>query len=133
MRRIVGGIIGLLLCWQMNAQQDLSWEELQKQYEYPQWYTDARFGIWVTIGPQSQPELGGGWYARHMFMEDVGSQQFGKNAYAYHKKTYGPQSEKGYTEVIHQWKAEKLNTDELVKYFKSLGAKYIVVHRNPRN
>lgn len=130
MRRIVGGIIGLLLCWQMNAQQDLSWEELQKQYEYPQWYTDARFGIWVTIGPQSQPELGGGWYARHMFMEDVGSQQFGKNAYAYHKKIYGPQSEKGYTEVIHQWKAEKLNTDELVKYFKSLGAKYIVVHAN---
>lgn len=129
-RKTIVGIIGLLVCWQINAQQDLSWEKLEQQYQFPQWYTDARFGIWVTIGPQSQPELGGGWYARHMFMEDVGSQQFGKNAYAYHRKTYGPQSEKGYTEVIHQWKAEKLNTDELVNYFKSLGARYIVVHAN---
>lgn len=107
-----------------------TWEELQKQYEFPRWYTEARFGIWVTIGPQSQPEMGGGWYARHMFMENVGSQQFGRNAYDYHRKTYGPQSEKGYTEVIHQWKADKLDTDALVEYFKSLGAKYIVVHAN---
>lgn len=128
--RLLLGLICFLFGKQLMAQQDLSWEQLEQQYQFPQWYTDARFGIWVTIGPQSQPELGGGWYARHMFMEDVGSQQFGKNAYNYHRKTYGPQSEKGYTEVIHQWRAEKLNTDELVKYFKSLGAKYIVVHAN---
>ncbi|MGN0229859.1 MAG: alpha-L-fucosidase [Muribaculaceae bacterium] len=125
--------MGIILCLtggKIFAQEELSWEELQQQYQFPKWYTDARFGIWITIGPQSQPELGGGWYARHMFMEDVGGQQFGKNAYAYHKKTYGPQSQKGYTEVINQWKAEKLDTDYLVKYFKSLGAKYIVVHAN---
>ena len=61
---------------------DLSWEELQKLYKFPEWYTKARFGIWVTVGPQSVPRLGGGWYARHMFMQDVGSQQFGRNAYA---------------------------------------------------
>lgn len=109
---------------------DLSWEELQKQYKFPKWYTEARFGIWATIGPQSLPRLGGGWYARHMFMQDVGSQKFGRNAYTYHLKTFGPQSQKGYTEVIHQWKAERLNTDELVSYFKSIGAKYIVVHAN---
>ena len=112
--RLLLGLICFLFGEQLMAQQDLSWEQLEQQYQFPQWYTDARFGIWVTIGPQSQPELGGGWYARHMFMEDVGSQQFGKNAYNYHRKTYGPQSEKGYTEVIHQWRAEKLNTDELV-------------------
>lgn len=111
-------------------QSDLSWEELQAQYRFPEWYTTARFGIWATIGPQSVPRLGGGWYARHMFMEDVGSQQFGRNAYAYHRKTFGPQSQQGYIEVIHQWKAERLNTDALVSYFKSLGAKYIVVHAN---
>ena len=109
---------------------DLSWEELQKLYKFPEWYTKARFGIWVTVGPQSVPRLGGGWYARHMFMQDVGSQQFGRNAYAYHLKTFGPQSQKGYIEVIHQWKAERLDTDKLTKYFKSLGAKYLVVHAN---
>ncbi|WP_455673882.1 alpha-L-fucosidase [Phocaeicola sp.] len=118
------------LCSFGQTKHDLSWEELQEQYELPQWYTDARFGIWATIGPQSQPRLGGGWYARHMFMEDVQGQTFGRNAYSYHKKTYGPQSQLGYTEVIRQWKAEHLDTDALVKYFKGLGAKYIIVHAN---
>ena len=113
-----------------HPEQDLSWDELQKEYQFPEWYTEARFGIWATIGPQSVPRLGGGWYARHMFMQDVGSQTFGRNAYAYHLKVFGPQSQKGYTEVIHQWKAERLNTDSLVAYFKSLGARYLVVHAN---
>lgn len=113
-----------------HPKQDLSWDELQKEYQFPEWYTEARFGIWATIGPQSVPRLGGGWYARHMFMQDVGSQTFGRNAYAYHLKVFGPQSQKGYTEVIHQWKAERLNTDSLVAYFKSLGARYLVVHAN---
>lgn len=113
-----------------QSDNDLSWEELQKQYEFPKWYTEARFGIWATVGPKSVPRLGGGWYARHMFMEDVGGQQFGRNAYDYHRKTFGPQSQRGYTEVIHRWKAEHLDTEALVKYFKSLGAKYIVVHAN---
>lgn len=116
---------------QLFAQkEELSWEDLNAQYQFPEWYTEARFGIWATIGPQSVPRLGGGWYARHMFMENIGSQKFGRNAYSYHRKQYGPQSERGYTEVIRRWKAERLNTDELVKYFKSLGAKYIVVHAN---
>lgn len=67
--RLLLGLICFLFGEQLMAQQDLSWEQLEQQYQFPQWYTDARFGIWVTIGPQSQPELGGGWYARHMFME----------------------------------------------------------------
>ncbi|MDE6181041.1 MAG: alpha-L-fucosidase [Phocaeicola sp.] len=113
-----------------SQEKELSWEELQAQYEFPEWYTNARFGIWATIGPQSQPRMGGGWYARHMFQQDVGGQTFGRNAYTYHVKTYGHPSQRGYTEVINQWKAEHLNTDALVAYFKSLGAKYIVVHAN---
>lgn len=83
-------------------QKELSWEELQQRYQFPKWYTDARFGVWATVGPQSVPRLGGGWYARHMFMEDVGGQTFGRNAYDCHLKTFGPQSQKGYMEVINQ-------------------------------
>jgi len=61
--------------------QDLSWEALSAQYEVPKWFTDARFGIWVHWGAQSVPEYGGGWYARHMYMQDVGKETFGKNAF----------------------------------------------------
>lgn len=104
-----------------------SWEELKAQYEFPQWYTQARFGIWCHWGAQTQPEEGGGWYARHMYMQDVGGETFGKNAYPYHLKKYGHPSEVGYKEVINSWKAEHLNTDSLMNYFKEIGAKYFMI------
>jgi alpha-L-fucosidase len=113
-----------------SQSKDMSWEQLQKEYKFPEWYTKARFGIWVHWGAQTQPKMGGGWYARHMYMQDVGNQKWGKNAYSYHLKTYGHPSEKGYMEVLNDWKAEKLNTDFLVEYFKSVGAKYFVALAN---
>lgn len=106
---------------------ELSWEALGKQYEIPKWFTDARFGIWVHWGAQTVPEYGGGWYARHMYMQDVGKETFGKNAYPYHLKTFGHPSEVGYKDVANAWKAENLDTDKLLKYFtEDLGAKYFM-------
>ena len=77
------------------SDEGLSWEELREQYEIPEWYKEAKFGIWTHWGAQSEPEYGGGWYARHMYMEDVGDQTWGKEAYPYHLKTYGHPSEIG--------------------------------------
>jgi alpha-L-fucosidase len=113
-----------------SQQKELSWEELRDQYEFPSWYTEARFGIWVHWGAQTEPLKGGGWYARHMYMQDVGRETWGKDAYEYHCKTYGHPSKIGYKDVIHEWKAENLDTDALLKYFKSLGAKYFVALAN---
>jgi len=113
-----------------SQKKELSWEELTDQYEFPEWYTEARFGIWAHWGAQTEPEMGGGWYARHMYMQDVGKQQWGKNAYPYHVKTYGHPSEKGFKDVIHEWKAENLDTDALMQYFKKIGAKYFVILAN---
>lgn len=121
---------GVLIATCFSQETELTWEELREQYEFPKWYTEARFGIWVHWGAQTQPEKGGGWYARHMYMQDVGKQMWGKNAYSYHNKTYGHPSEKGYKDVIHEWKAENLDTDALMKYFKGLGAKYFVAMAN---
>jgi len=104
-----------------------SWEELKKGYEFPAWYTEARFGIWLHWGGQSQPDNGGGWYARHMYMQDVGGQTFGKDAYANQLKQYGHPSKFGYKEVLQSWKAEKLDPNALMKYFKEMGAKYFMV------
>lgn len=110
-----------------SQNEELSWDELSKQYEIPKWFAEARFGVWVHWGAQTVPEYGGGWYARHMYMQDVGKETFGKNAYPYHVKTYGHPSEVGYKDVIHEWKAENLDTDNLLKYFtEDLGAKYFM-------
>lgn len=118
----------LFISIKSNSQdKELSWKELSEQYKVPKWYTDARFGVWVHWGAQTVPEYGGGWYARHMYMQDVGRETFGENAYPYHLKNFGHPSEVGYKDVIHQWKAENLDTDQLLKYFtQDLGAKYFM-------
>lgn len=122
----------LVLCGNTVLAQDreLTWEELREEFECPTWFEEAGFGIWVHWGAQTQPEKGGGWYARHMYQQDVGTQLWGKNAYEYHCKTYGHPSEIGYKDVINEWKAEKLDTDYLIKYFKSIGAKYFMALAN---
>jgi alpha-L-fucosidase len=40
-----------------------TWESLS-QYQCPEWFRDAKFGIWAHLGPQCQPGAGD-WYARH--------------------------------------------------------------------
>lgn len=109
---------------------DLSWEELRGRFTCPKWFEEARFGIWLHWGAQSQPAQGGGWYARHMYMPDVKNESWGKNAYPYHCKTYGHPSVKGFKDVIHAWKAENLDADSLMAYFKQLGAKYFYIMAN---
>ncbi|MBO9619232.1 MAG: alpha-L-fucosidase [Niabella sp.] len=121
-------VLIILLSVPANAQKkEPSWNDLKKDYQFPAWYTEARFGIWLHWGGQSQPDNGGGWYARHMYMQDVGGETFGKDAYANQLKQYGHPSKFGYKEVLHSWKAEKLNPDALMKYFKELGAKYFMI------
>jgi len=109
----------------------LNWEELSAVYKCPAWYADAKLGIWTHWGPQAHPLRGGGWYARHMYMQDVGNEEWGKDAYAYHNERFGHPSEVGYKDVLNDWKTPNLDTDALLKYFKEkLGARYFVAMAN---
>ncbi|MBD0833372.1 alpha-L-fucosidase [Aestuariibaculum sediminum] len=109
---------------------DLGIDQIREKFECPAWFKDAGFGIWLHWGAQTEPEIGGGWYARHMYMQDVGKETWGQKAYDYHVNKYGHPSEFGYKDVINQWKAEHLDPDYLVKYFKRIGAKYFMVLAN---
>lgn len=133
-RIIIRNSLCFLLCLQAVSlfaqEKTLTWEELCEQFECPDWFREARFGIWLHWGAQSQPAEGGGWYARHMYMSNVKNETWGKNAYPYHCETYGHPSEKGFKDVIHAWKAENLDTDALMKYFKQIGARYFLIMAN---
>ena len=94
-----------------------NWESLT-QYEVPEWFRDAKFGIWSHWGPQAVP-MQGDWYARNMYLQ-------GSSQYNHHLKTYGHPSEHGYKEIIALWKAEKWDPDRLMKLYKAAGAKYFV-------
>jgi alpha-L-fucosidase len=94
-----------------------TWQSL-KQYKTPEWYKDAKFGIWAHWGAQCQPEQGD-WYAR--FMYDEGSRQ-----YNFHVKKYGHPSKFGFKDVINVWKAENWNPAQLMELYKRAGAQYFV-------
>jgi alpha-L-fucosidase len=92
--------------------------ESLKAYRAPDWFRDAKFGIWAHWGPQSAPEYGD-WYARNMYVE-------GSRQYKYHLARYGHPSKFGFKDVISTWKAEKFDPAYLMSLYKRAGAKYFV-------
>jgi alpha-L-fucosidase len=98
-----------------------NWDSLAA-YQTPDWYRNAKFGIWAHWGPQCEAEFGD-WYARAMYEE-------GSEAYKHHLQKYGHPSEVGFKDVIHQWKAERWDPDALVAFYKKAGARYFVALAN---
>jgi len=103
-----------------------NWESLQ-QYQVPEWFRDAKFGIWAHWGPQCQPERGD-WYARHLYFEN--GPAWGTNVTEFHRQTYGHPSKAGFKDVIHAWKAEKWDPEKLVALYKRAGAQYFFALAN---
>lgn len=91
-------------------------------YQVPDWFRDAKFGIWAHWGPQCEPERGD-WYARGMYEE-------GSDQYKYHCEKYGHPSKFGFKDVINIWKAENWNPEALVALYKKAGAKYFMALAN---
>ena len=89
-----------------------------KTYQAPQWYRDAKFGIWAHWGPQAVPRRGD-WYARWMYVP-------GHPCYAHHLQHYGHPSEFGYKDIIPLWKAEHFDPNALMDLYVAAGAKYFV-------
>ncbi len=93
------------------------WDSLL-QYKAPDWFRDAKFGIWAHWSAQCVPEQGD-WYARQMYIQ-------GHPQYEYHVKTYGHPSKFGFMEIDNIWKAERWDPKALMDLYVKAGAKYFV-------
>lgn len=100
-----------------DAQFQGTWESL-KQYRCPEWFRDAKLGIWAHWGPQCAPKQGD-WYARNMYIQ-------GTRQYNYHLAHYGHPSRVGYKDVIPLWKAEHWEPETLIRRYRKAGARYFV-------
>ena len=98
-----------------------TWQSLE-QHQTPEWFRDAKFGIWAHWGAQCV-EGSGDWMAREMYME-------GNYKYNFHKEHYGHPSEFGYKEILPLFKAERWQPDSLVARYKRCGAQYFFVLGN---
>lgn len=100
-----------------------SWESLAANYRTPDWFADAKFGIWAHWGPQCQPEWGD-WYARLLYVPERQPWMTGETAYEHHLKHYGHPSRTGFLDVIGQWKAQNWDPQALIDRYVKAGAKY---------
>jgi alpha-L-fucosidase len=94
------------------------WESL-RHYEVPDWYKDAKFGIFIHWGVYSVPAFGSEWYPRQMYQE-------GSEEYKHQLETFGPPSKFGYKDFIPRFKAEHFDPNVWAELFKESGAKYVV-------
>ena len=119
MRAMALGVLAFAVCAVAEEQGPFKGDmDSLKQYQCPEWFRDAKFGIWAHWGPQSVP-MEGDWYARGMY-------EPGNRYYKHHLETYGHPSEFGYKDIIPLWKAEKWDPDRLMALYKKAGAKYFV-------
>ena len=99
-----------------------TWDSLTKNYQCPEWFRDAKFGIWAHWTAQCVPEQGD-WYARNMYLE-------GSAQYKYHVEHYGHPSKFGFMELDNLWKAEHWEPEKLMQLYVRAGAKYFVALAN---
>jgi alpha-L-fucosidase len=95
-----------------------TWNSLG-QHTIPEWFKDAKFGIYTHWGGYSVPAKGpnGSWYPHNMYKKDT-------EQYQYHIENYGDPSEFGYKDIIDLFKAEKFDAEEWAELFKKSGAKF---------
>ncbi|MFN3668209.1 MAG: alpha-L-fucosidase [Brevundimonas sp.] len=89
-----------------------------KTYQTPDWFRDAKLGIWAHWGPQAVPRRGD-WYARWMYVP-------GHPHYADHLERFGHPSEHGYKDIIPLWTADRFDPEALMDLYAAAGARYFV-------
>jgi alpha-L-fucosidase len=99
-----------------------TWESLKAGYKCPDWFRDAKFGIWAHWTAQCVPEEGD-WYARFMYMQ-------GEKDNKYHLEHFGHPTEFGFKDIDNLWHAENWEPEKLMELYKAAGAKYFVALAN---
>ncbi|MBB1285376.1 alpha-L-fucosidase [Flavisolibacter sp. BT320] len=112
---------------------EANWASLDSR-PVPQWFTDAKFGIFIHWGVYSVPAwapTGNEWplyskYAEwYWYRLQSDSSKVGDAFRAFHTKTYGPQVR--YPDFAQQFKAELFHPDQWADLFLQSGARYVVL------
>lgn len=95
-----------------------TWDSL-KGYQVPEWYQDAKFGIFIHWGVYSVPAFDSEWYPRNMYVQ-------GTKDFAHQVALHGPQTKFGYKDFVPNFKAEKFDPQVWADLFRRSGAKFVV-------
>ncbi|MFB6295869.1 MAG: alpha-L-fucosidase [Halobacteriales archaeon] len=94
------------------------WSSLETHEQIPDWFVDAKFGVYFHWGPYSVPAYGSEWYSRNMYEPD-------HDVYEHHCDRYGHPSEFGYKDFIPQFTAEQFDADDWARHCADAGAEFV--------
>jgi alpha-L-fucosidase len=96
-----------------------AWESVKEHYRYPEWFRDAKFGIFLHWGLYSVPAHGSEWYVAHMYNEP--------GAIQWHIEHFGPLDKFGYKDFIPKFTAANFDPAQWADLFRKAGAKYVML------
>lgn len=99
------------------------WATLVK-YQQPQWYKDAKFGIFIHWGIYAVPAAENEWYPRNMYRPAEGAYKDFQARFA--SKDPAQKDTKGYKDLIPLFRAEHFDANAWAALFKDSGAKYVI-------
>ena len=95
---------------------EADWQSIVNNYKTPDWFKDAKFGIFIHWGLYSVPAAGSEWYPKHMY----------NGMKREHEHKWGKQNKFGYKDFIPLFKAEKFDANKWAKLFRDAGARYVI-------
>ncbi len=98
------------------ARYEPTWDSL-RQHQDPEWFRDAKFGIYFHWGVYSVPAFKTEWYPHYMYIE-------GHEINKHHVEKYGHPGKFGYKDFIKDFKAEHFDPDAWAELFKKAGARF---------
>ena len=128
-RDVLLGSGAALLATAARPQSPVTLASLAESYRVPEWFRDAKFGIWSHWGPQCVPEFGD-WYGRLMYVQGRLPWVQGETTYEHHLKHYGHPSRTGFLDIIGRWKAEAWQPEYLLRRYRQAGARYVMSMAN---
>lgn len=117
---LIAAILGMLVSCTNKPEPKVfepTWESLSQHEAAPEWFQDAKLGVYFHWGVYSVPAFGSEWYPRQMNLP-------GTAEYKHHLETFGPVSEFGYHDFVPMFKAENFNAEEWADLFVKAGAKF---------
>ena len=99
-----------------------TYDSLKAHYKTPEWFRDAKFGIWAHWSAQCVPEMGD-WYARRMYID-------GDPIHAWHTEHYGHPTKFGFMQLDHLWNPDQWQPEQLMSLYQPAGAKYFFALAN---
>ncbi|EWH08979.1 alpha-l-fucosidase [Catenovulum agarivorans DS-2] len=126
------------------------WDDLAKVNHQPDWFLDAKLGIYTHWGPTSTANINlkwpSGWYGLEMYKDQqydwktgevvlYGEDKQPRPSYVFeqHIKNHGPQAEFGYKDIIKKFNPNKFNAEEWAELFAKSGAKFagpVAIHHD---